>query len=142
MERHLRSDELVLHYYGEMSDTDETRTLSHLDACSSCRGELDRLQRILALVDAETLPQADGGLEARVWQRLAPEVRAIAAPGLAVGEQGAWARFRSWPQPAWGAAAAVLILAAFVAGRISTPPGAGTASDNGRHVRAPCRPDF
>jgi hypothetical protein len=111
MERHLTRDEQVLHYYGEMSDADEAKTLAHLDGCAQCRKDLEQLQSVFALVDADRLPDADSGLESRIWQRIAPEVQSAT--------EGTWrpARVEWITNLAWGAAAAVLVLAAFVAGR-------------------------
>lgn len=117
MDRHLTEDELVLHYYGEMTGGAEARASTHMDACAVCRDQLAHLQRVLALVDARTLPEPDAGFEARAWQRLQPPLRAEAAP------QRRWALPRlSFATLAWGAAAAVLVLAAFVVGRVWPDP--------------------
>jgi hypothetical protein len=117
MDRHLTRDEQVLHYYGEMTDADEARTLAHLDGCAQCRGDIEQLQRVFALVDAEPLPDADSALESRIWQRIAPEVQPTTDSSSRTHRVG-W-----FTSLAWGAAAAVLVLAAFVAGRFSqTPP--------------------
>ena len=118
MDRPLTDDELVLHYYGETSDAADARAASHLETCAECRDNLARLEGVLAMVDTQPAPAADAGLESRVWQRLEPELTS------AVGS-GQWAGRSSYHLPpttyrlAWLAAAAVLFLAAFVAGRMS-----------------------
>src|SRR5688572_24303999 len=113
MNRHLTEDELVLHYYGEMTVDDESRAAAHMDGCAQCRDQLARLQRALALADADTLAEPDGGFEARTWRRLEPALRAAAPP-------------RRWT-PAfvtrtWTPAAARLVLAAFATGRFWPDP--------------------
>jgi hypothetical protein len=127
MNRHLTEDELALHYYGEMTDEAEATALAHLDGCASCRAALARLQRVMALLPTED-PPADARLESRVWQRLEQELKPAAhhrQPAThAAGRLLPAARF------AWAAAAAVLVLAAFVAGRVSsgsTAPAVTTA---------------
>src|SRR5688500_4864655 len=114
MNRHLTEDELVLHYYGEMTVDGDSRAAAHMDGCAQCRDQLARLQRALALVDADALAEPDGGFEARTWRRLEPALRAAAPPP------------RRWT-PAfvtltWTAAAAMLVLAAFVTGRFWPDP--------------------
>lgn len=122
MERHLTHDEQVLHYYGEMSDADEAKALAHLDACAQCRGELEQLQRVFAMVDADPLPDADRGFESRIWQRIAPEVQEATENSSRPARAG-WLTGL-----AWGAAAAVLVLAAFVAGRFSQNPASSSVT--------------
>lgn len=124
MDRHLTEDELVLHYYGEMSDAAEGRACAHMDACAECRTQLSRLQRVLALVDAGATPEPAATFEARTWQQVEPVLRRELP------------RRRAYlPLPllrpviakiAWGAAAAVLVLAAFVAGRVWPDPPAAS----------------
>lgn len=114
MNRHLTDDELALHYYGEMSGDAEARASAHLDGCDGCRAALTRLQQVLALVDAGAPPTADAGFERRIWQQIEPVVRKTSPP-----------RRLSWISPplmtlAWSAAAAMVVVAAFVAGRAST----------------------
>ena len=119
MERHLTDDELVLHYYGEMTDAVEEQASSHLGRCDACRANLARLQRVLAVVDAGAMPEADSGLEARVWRRLESQLAAGSGQPAA---RSAYRSLRTTHDVAWGAVAAMLVVAAFVAGRMSAPP--------------------
>ena len=113
MNRHLTEDELVLHYYGEMTDEAEDSASAHMDGCAACRDELARLQRVFALVDTRALPEPDAEFEARAWRRLQPALREAAPPR----------RFApTFTTLAWAAAAAVLVLAAFVTGRFWPDP--------------------
>lgn len=102
VDRHLTEDEIAQHYYGELTTEAETAANAHFEGCGTCRGQLDELRRVMAMVDAGSAMEPDGGFEARVWQRLEPSLPRHAQAA------------RSWT---WMAAAAVLILAAFIAGR-------------------------
>jgi len=114
---HLTDDDLVLHYYGEMSETAEARACAHLDECAGCRENLLRLQRVMAALDSVPVPEPDAFFEQRTWARLQPSMtRAPRATTWAV----------PWRALAWGAAAALVIIAAFVAGQFTTPPAAPT----------------
>jgi hypothetical protein len=110
---HLTDDELVLHYYGEMSEAAEARACVHLEHCPACREHLARLQRVMAAIDEAPVPEPDAWFEGRAWARLQPELTRAAPP-------------RAWQLPwravAFGAAAALVVIAAFVAGRVGSPP--------------------
>jgi hypothetical protein len=115
MTLHLTDDELVLHYYGEMSEAAESKACDHLDGCAACRENLTRLQRVMSAIDATPVPEPDAWFEQRAWARLAPALKAsdIRRP---------WQL--PWRAIAWGAAAAVVVLAAFVAGQFTSGPAA------------------
>lgn len=112
---HLTDDELVLHYYGEMNEAAEAKTCAHLDGCAACRDNLARLQRVMTAIDATEVPEPDPWFEQRAWARL--------EPALTASE-----RHRPWQLPwraiAWGAAAALVVIAAFVAGQFASKPAA------------------
>jgi hypothetical protein len=110
---HLSEDDLVLHYYGEMTSNEETRAAAHLASCPECQENLRRLQRVLAVVDEGALsgPELPEHFERAVWARLAPNLR---------GARGGWI---SWfilspGRLAWIATVVVLVGAAFMAGRL------------------------
>jgi hypothetical protein len=119
MTNHLTEDELVLHYYGELTASDEALAAKHLSACSQCHENLRRLQRVLAVVDESALagPELPEHFERTVWARLEPNLQR---------SRGGW---RSWfvLSPGRVAALATIVLligAAFMAGRLlprSTP---------------------
>jgi hypothetical protein len=113
MTMHLSEDDLILHYYGELDEDGDARAREHLDACAACRGSFVQLQRTMAAIDSLPPPPVARGFEARVWQRLAPELGSDAgAP-----PQGLTSRWLAM------AAAAVIVIAAaaFFAGRVSSP---------------------
>ena len=118
MSKHLTEDALILHYYGESDEAPAIET--HLAGCPACRQELERLRRVLALVDVQEIPEPGPAFEREVWARLAPQLEAHRRSWLSrIFPAG-----RHWVL-AGGVAA--LLLAAFVAGRWSQPEPAAPA---------------
>jgi hypothetical protein len=114
---HVSEETLILHYYGE-ADAD-AQVQRHLASCRECREQFDRLRYVLALVDRQELPEPRPGFERDVWARLEPEL--VRSPGW-------WSRLTSTPaQWIYGGALAALVLAAFVAGRLSVGVPVGPA---------------
>ena len=131
---HLTDDELVLHYYGEMSEAAEARTCAHLDECTACRENLARLHRVMAAIDTAPVPEPDAWFEQRTWARLEPELSSFRRKPEArlpaeAGRYGPWYSWlpslggrMPWQAIAWGAAAALIVIAAFIAGQYSSAP--------------------
>ena len=130
---HLTDDELVLYYYGEMSEAAETRAVAHLEECPACRDNLQRLQRVMAAIDSAPVPEPDAFFEQRTWAAVKPEILRSA------GDTAVTARRSNipWRAIAWGAAAALVVIAAFVAGRFypAPPSPVQTASSQPEPVR-------
>jgi hypothetical protein len=129
---HLTDDELVLHYYGEMTQADERRAATHLGTCAECQGNYTRLQRVMAYVDCTPAADAPAGFERVAWARL---------EGALPARRTGWL---SWfvPSPArlaWAGALVLVIAGAFVAGRLlprATPPTAlAPASASAAQIR-------
>ena len=114
MHNHLTEDELILHYYGETERADRTRVDSHLASCGECRFAQDQLRRVMTLVDSAAPVEAPMGFERTAWAR----VQQALDGGLVAPErrsrEGGW-----FPQWALAGGVAALIVAAFVAGRVS-----------------------
>jgi anti-sigma factor RsiW len=109
---HLTDDDLVLHYYGEMTAPEEEAAAGHLEHCPSCRTAFARLQRVLGAVDETTLAPVEvpDGFERTVWARLEPALRAE--------RRGTFPWLMLSPAPlALAATVAMLVGAAFFAGR-------------------------
>ena len=107
---HLSEEQLILHYYGEEG---ETLTVErHLEECGDCRSAYGSLQRVLNVVDSLPVPDRAADYGARVWQRIERRI-----PGRR--------RLFDFPAPwRWAAASAafaVLLVAAFFAGRWYPP---------------------
>lgn len=118
---HLTEDELVLHYYGELTSRDEVHTTTHLASCDRCRGAFVRLQRVLGVLDETTVSAIDlpPSFERTVWARLEPNLRR---------EHRSWTSWLLMSPAPLGLAAAVVVLVAgaFFAGRALTPAGPST----------------
>jgi predicted anti-sigma-YlaC factor YlaD len=112
MNTHLTEDQLVLHYYGEMAESEERLASEHLSGCGQCHAAFTRLQRVLAMVDetaaAPVLPES---FERTVWARLQQDLP------LARPNWFAWVVL-SPARMAWAAAVVVLVTGAFFAGRL------------------------
>jgi hypothetical protein len=108
---HVNEDALILHYYGESEDPSIE---AHLASCASCRIEFEKLRRVLAMVDEQPVPDPSPAFERQMWARIQPQLEDPSRSWLA----------RVWPStPRWAVAGglAALLLAAFVAGRFTTP---------------------
>jgi len=113
---HLAEEDMVMHYYGEANDL--RRAGAHLAECEECRRALDELSMTLQAMAAIEVPERDDSYGARVWSRIQPR--------LEVPETRSWRQqisaFCTWPRLAAAGALAVLLVAAYVAGRSSVPP--------------------
>jgi hypothetical protein len=108
---HLQDEDLVLHYYGEMSEDEERHAGAHLAACAACHASYTRLQRVLAVVDTLPAPDLPESFERTTWARL--------APNLPARRRSAWSWFGLSPAGlVWAAAVVVLVAGAFLAGRL------------------------
>jgi hypothetical protein len=105
---HLNEEALIEHYYGERSNAEATDR--HLKACAECGRNYAALRRDLEGMKSLTPPARDGEYGARVWASI--------RSSLPVYE-----RKRSWmPTGLWRplgliTACALLVVAAFIAGR-------------------------
>jgi hypothetical protein len=144
---HVHEDDLTLLYYDELAAAEARTARAHLEGCSECRLRQAELARLLAMVGDTETPEPEAGFEAAMWRRLQPALRAARPPA----REGLIARWRGWlsgpargPAPRrWALAGgvAVLVLAAFVAGRFWSAPPAGpvgpqrAATDTGEGLR-------
>lgn len=121
----MTEEELIAYREGEASQREAIA--EHLAACKECRTEMERIDAVLAALD--TLPVPDPGEDygRRVWQQIAP--RLIEKPRR-------W--WQVWMEPrrlaAIGAVTA-LVIAAFVAGRITKQKDAGNDMATKERVR-------
>jgi hypothetical protein len=108
---HVKDDDLILYHYGETPDAGHIE--DHLTRCERCRDALAGLRHDLAVVDRADVPARDDGYPSRVWLRLRHRLDASPEP------ENRW-YLRSWFAPrrlAFAGTIAVLVVAAFIAGR-------------------------
>jgi len=111
---HLSDDELVMQFYREGGGLREAE--AHMASCAGCRERFESLTMALREVESETVPERGESYGAEVWARLQPRLEAERR------RRDWWhsiAAAMTWPRLAMGGAAAVLLLAAFIAGRSS-----------------------
>lgn len=99
--KHLKDEELVDVYYGELDGAD------HLTSCAECRQRFGRLQEVLDAFDNLPIPARDVGHGSEVWTSLLPKLPSERT-------QRWWLRW--W---VWMPAMAVLLAISFVTGRIT-----------------------
>jgi len=123
--KHVKEEELIAYRQGI---AEQRAVISeHLAACEECRGELDRIETVLAALD--TLPVPDPGADygRRVWREIAPRL---------AEKPGRW--WQVWREPrrlmAAGGVVALLI-AAFVAGRFTKRDRTGENVANQEQIR-------
>ena len=116
---HLSEDDLVLHYYGEVDGPEEAHAAAHLAECRICQASYTTLQRVLAAVEAEMVPEPREGFERIAWARLEPNL-----------ERRGWLSSIVWSpvRLGWAAAVLLLVVGAFFAGRGWQRDGASTAT--------------
>src|SRR5437879_12827268 len=70
--KHLKEEELIA--YREGVTEQRAAILEHLAGCEECRGELERIEAVLAALD--TLPVPDRGADygRQVWREIAPRL--------------------------------------------------------------------
>jgi hypothetical protein len=126
--KHLSEEQIVLHCYGDADGGEELR--SHLEECSTCRGEFERVQQLLKQIEPVEVPEPPAFFEEKTWLNLRDRLPA---------QRGGARRWFLAP-PRWAVAGivAVLLAAAFLAGRYMRPKAppdtAGAAPVNRQQV--------
>ena len=107
--KHFSEDELTLYYYGEGRRRENVER--HLDECAACAKVYREIAGTLAMIAAPDVPERGDQYGLEVWQRI--RHRLPERDGSWVGQ---WFR---WDRLSVAAAAAALVLVAFLAGRTS-----------------------
>ena len=126
MDKHLTEDELILHSYGEIDRADRARVDAHLAVCAECQSAKESLARVLTMIDTAPMVEAPLGFERTAWARLEPMLDQPA--------RSSWKALFWFPQWALAGGVAALVIAAFVAGRVSGGDSAAPASAVVAHV--------
>ena len=108
---HYTDDDLTLYYYGEGRRRAEIE--QHLDACAACGALYRDIAGTLAMVAAPEAPERGDQYGLEVWQRVRHKL-----PEQDVPSWAAWIGLFRMDRLALAAAAALLLVAAFAAGRI------------------------
>jgi|SRR5579864_2482150 len=101
---HIGEEQLVLFYYGESGEGEAIE--SHLEACEVCRNEFRTLQLVLNTVDSAPVPERSAEYGSDVWRRIEKRIG-----------RGPRRSFIHWW--VWAPVTAVLVIGAFLAGRVS-----------------------
>lgn len=110
---HIGEEQLVLFYYGESSEGAAIE--NHLLECELCRDEFRALQRVLNTVDSAPVPERGVEYGSDVWQRIEKRI-----------PRRSRRSFVHWW--IWAPAMAVLVIGAFLAGRVSSRGERGAAA--------------
>jgi len=117
---HLSEEQIVLHYYGDAEEEDEVRR--HLAECSACREEFERVQGLLRGIEPTGVPEPPAVFEEKTWLNLRDR--------LPRKRRGLRQWLSSPPKWALAGAMAVLLAAAFLAGRFWPRHGVTPSSNN------------
>ncbi len=118
--KHPKEEELIAYHDGEAAGREGIA--AHVADCPECRDELERIDALLAALNAIPVPEPGEDYGQRVWQQISPRLPQKRARWwdflLSEPKPISWLEPRRWV--AVGAIAA-LVLAAFIAGRMSKP---------------------
>ena len=115
---HLSEKQLILFHYGEVGQGEPLA--AHLERCSLCRSQYQALQNTLGSLDMAPIPERSEEYGQAVWQQLRSHLPTQTSPS---GFGQLWARMKAgglvvrWPRWSTAAGMALLIGAAFLAGR-------------------------
>src|SRR4051794_30353068 len=110
---HLSEEQIVLHYYGDAEEAREVER--HLAGCSECRAEFARVQSTLQQIEPLEVPEPAEGFEEKTWLNLRDRLPE---------KSGFLKRILGSQQKlALAGAMALLLAAAFLAGRFWPRPG-------------------
>ena len=108
---HYTDDDLILYYYGEGRRRDRADVEHHLESCGECSATYRALAGTLQLIVGTEVPERGEAYPMEVWQRIRARLPEQQAPW--------WQGWFEWRLVATAAAVAVLVVAAFIAGRLS-----------------------
>jgi hypothetical protein len=123
--KHPNEEQLIAYREGDASQ--RAAIAEHVAICEECRVELERIEAVLAMVDALPVPDLGKDYGWRVWQQIAPRL-----PEKPVAR---WRFLFERRRLAAVGAVAVLIVAAFAVGRRTKREGGETNTANAKEVR-------
>ena len=114
---HPSEQDLVLYFYGDAPKASALE--SHLAECKECAAEFAQLRATLSAIDYP-VPERAADYEAQLWSTLRPRLEQSEAP-----KRSAWAALLQPRRWAIAGALALILLAAFLAGRYTRPEKTG-----------------
>jgi CTP:molybdopterin cytidylyltransferase MocA len=125
--RHLDEEQLVAFRLGYAEPSESAEIEGHLGACDTCRASLGTIEQALSAVAQLPVPERSEGYGANVWARIEPRLERPAS-----GWRVVVAALTAPRRLAFAGGFAVVVLAAFVAGRMwLVPPASPTAPASG-----------
>ena len=112
MSHHYTEDDLTLYYYGEGRRRDAIER--HLTSCPACVSLYREIAGTLAMIAAPEVPERGDQYGLEMWQRIRHKLPEPEAPW--------WTTLVRYDRLGFAAAAAMLVLVAFVAGRVWERP--------------------
>ena len=110
----IQDEDLILYYYSEVADVGEIE--SQLESSPELQERYREVCRLLDAVGEHAVPERHAAYGSRIWHRVAPRIEAESTGS------SSWRWLRPNRQWAWGAALVLLLVVAFVAGRMSPRP--------------------
>ena len=117
---HLTEEELIAHAYSEDGHTAQ----QHLEACGECAKAYTALRSDLAEMKFAAPPMRDALYGNRVWESISASLPAYE------GRKERWLRVNLWRGLSYAVAALVLVISAFVGGRLWEHRKAQTVAGN------------
>jgi hypothetical protein len=123
--KHPNEEELIAYHDGDVLRREAIA--GHVADCAECRAQLERIDAILAALDTMPVPDPGEDYGRRVWQQIAPRLPEKRARWWDFGVSGR--ATTGWPSAAGRlgprrlaavGAIAALVIAAFLAGRLTT----------------------
>jgi hypothetical protein len=132
--KHPNEEELIAYHDGDVFQRDTIA--EHVADCTECQAELERIDAVLAALNTMAVPDPGEDYGHRVWQQIAPRLPEKKAHW--------WDFFLVAPKPAnwlepqrWAAVGAIaaLVIAAFLAGRLTKRNGPEPVAADASQVR-------
>jgi hypothetical protein len=120
---HPAEEQLIEHVLASPDEPASGELQAHLEACERCRNDVEELRRVLRATAADDVPTRGPEYGAQVWARLEPR--------LPRTQRSRWVAARPWLA---AAAAVLLAVTAFVAGRWSRPATPASPRANAEHA--------
>jgi hypothetical protein len=109
---HLMEERLIAFHDGDRTNSE--RVQEHLRACAECRAALEKIEAVFAAMDSLPVPDPGENYGQRVWAAISPR--------LPEKRSSWWESFFAPRRLITVGAFAAIVIAAYIAGRWSTPP--------------------